>query len=1031
MKRCLLYCWLLVGVGVPSSQSQDVLGKKVIVCAPGDSSTFFYTNKSTAFYYGEACRPNSSSFQGFNVLTREYLEDYLLEFDGHRLERRTAAVHIYPDRLVRKYSPQQITEEVTLLDSLNVLAVKVSSEVQGKLALIPGFPGSRRAQDFVLRWEPEFAILQVGQRALMELESDKKVAAWTAVTSSSSAGDLHYAAFEATDGEAISKLLVAPTFVPGALQVTLRDSVTFFVIVGGDAAEVMSVRHHLDGNLSRLLRERQGRMQDVLDRVSARTSLAGFDEALGWAALSLDALIMNQQGRGIFAGLPWFNNYWGRDSFIALAGATLVNGNFGLAREILLSYAKFQLRDSTDWRDGRIPNRVMPGEIIYNAADGTGWFVRACRDYLHYSGDSGFAGVIYPVIERALAGAFRHRVDSLGFLTHRDAETWMDAVGPDGPWTPRGDRAVDIQALWYQELLAGIEIGHLAGKESHLKAWQNAAIKLKQNFPRYFWDPGSGTLVDHLNSDGSRDRQLRPNQFFALSVPSLPLLPSAQQHSILRNVVPKLVYPYGVASLWQGDEAFHPYHHHEPFYVQDAAYHNGTVWTWLSGPVISAMVAAGAESLAFFLMKDAAGQILHRGSYGTQSELLDATPHPGESYPRLSGTPSQAWNLAEFLRNWYQDFLGVRPDALRKSFTLIPALPPQLNLATFAFAVGSARVYAEYERTARGLAVSLRRLPGGLPLSFEIRNRAANPTLWSGTLQADHEVRVILRNDGNDKAVDSGLHVEKSRERWTAIRDLAFATPTLRADLPALRGPGHRLLRAAETRFDTLGAMLLVRLNDAAGDDHGSEAAYAYPRHSAFAPGIFDLRQVEIWGGPEQLMFRLRFENLVQPGWHPEYGFQLTYCAVALDVDGRPETGGRRIGRNAHVTLPPSLGCERVIYVGGGFTVAAADGKILAEYLPPIGSQPLGDVQRKAIAFAVPLELLFSTDASGVDDTMSNLHLAVFAGAQDDHGGSGVGEFRSVLRTASEWSGGGAESDGESSNVYDELLYSVNLEKME
>lgn len=59
---------------------------------------------------------------------------------------------------------------------------------------------------------------------------------------------------------------------------------------------------------------------------------------------------------GIYAGLPWFNNFWERDTFISLPGATLVTGNFADARKVLLSFARFQLRDSTDRRDGRIPN---------------------------------------------------------------------------------------------------------------------------------------------------------------------------------------------------------------------------------------------------------------------------------------------------------------------------------------------------------------------------------------------------------------------------------------------------------------------------------------------------------------------------------------------------------------------------------------------------------------------------------------------------------------------------------------------------
>ena len=57
--------------------------------------------------------------------------------------------------------------------------------------------------------------------------------------------------------------------------------------------------------------------------------------ALRWLSLTTDSLVTEQRGDGIYAGLPWFNEYWGRDSFISLPGATLVTGQFEEARAVL------------------------------------------------------------------------------------------------------------------------------------------------------------------------------------------------------------------------------------------------------------------------------------------------------------------------------------------------------------------------------------------------------------------------------------------------------------------------------------------------------------------------------------------------------------------------------------------------------------------------------------------------------------------------------------------------------------------------
>ena len=64
---------------------------------------------------------------------------------------------------------------------------------------------------------------------------------------------------------------------------------------------------------------------------------AELEKALRWLVITMDQLVTRQRGDGIYAGLPWFNEYWGRDSFIALPGALLVTGleEVGGAAEVM------------------------------------------------------------------------------------------------------------------------------------------------------------------------------------------------------------------------------------------------------------------------------------------------------------------------------------------------------------------------------------------------------------------------------------------------------------------------------------------------------------------------------------------------------------------------------------------------------------------------------------------------------------------------------------------------------------------------
>ncbi|MBP7609103.1 MAG: hypothetical protein KA760_06380 [Steroidobacteraceae bacterium] len=60
-----------------------------------------------------------------------------------------------------------------------------------------------------------------------------------------------------------------------------------------------------------------------------------------------------------------------------------------------------------------------------------------------------------------------------------------------------------------------------------------------------------------------------------------------------------VVYPWGVATLDQGDPGFHPYHVAPRHYHKDAAYHNGAVWPWLNGIAIQRMLELGQADLAW------------------------------------------------------------------------------------------------------------------------------------------------------------------------------------------------------------------------------------------------------------------------------------------------------------------------------------------------------------------------------------------------------------------------------------------------
>ena len=83
-------------------------------------------------------------------------------------------------------------------------------------------------------------------------------------------------------------------------------------------------------------------------------------------------------------------------------------------------------------------------------------YKRQLEEYLRYTGDKESALALRPLVRRYVDGALASWVDEDGLLRHDDADTWMDArIAGKDPWSPRGDRAVEIQALWIEALEVG------------------------------------------------------------------------------------------------------------------------------------------------------------------------------------------------------------------------------------------------------------------------------------------------------------------------------------------------------------------------------------------------------------------------------------------------------------------------------------------------------------------------------------------------------------------------------------------------
>ncbi len=976
---------------------------------PQQSRQFVFTNKAAAFFYGETGKIRSDAHQGYYVMERRILDDYLLSVDGHRLERyRADSVRVYADHLFRLYS-DQLREQLYLLDNLNCLVIELTAPGVHSFELAPLMPQWLEPNRARIQWNRDRDLLIIMPEAGHASTERMPVIGFKFDVA---------AQFNDEVKELPNTLL--PSSLIGQFRIT-TDHGRLFVLVADSEPELMQLADHVAHHVVRLVDEKRKRLIKLLGDCHFESNVASLTKAFRWAVISMDQLITRQviAGKefvGIFAGLPWFNNYWGRDSFISLPGAVLVRGDYETGRQILTAFAQFQNQNPQDPNYGRIPNQITADQVIYNTADGTPWFVRALWEYYQYSGDRATLEALYPAVKRAIDGTLKYHCDNQRFLTHGPAETWMDAQGPNGPWSPRGNRAVEVQALWYQQLICSAKMAQELGKTSDADSWQQLAEELKAHFEHRFWNPSRFSLFDHLKEDDMPDQKLRPNQILALTVSDdAPLLPAERQFMVMKEVVTQLTYNYGVATLWQHDPEFHPFHQNPKYYPKDAAYHNGTVWGWLSGPVVSSLMKFGYQNQAYELLLSQSHQILNHGAVGTLSELLNAIPSPGKELPEPSGAVSQAWSLAEFIRNISQDLIGIHPDVPNRRIIISPHLPDNITSLTCCVPAPNSELHMAMRQDDWKMEIVLNYFKGAEQWQIEV-NYQPDPTRrisFPMTVRPEETKTARIDFDPLSVSIDGeqiGYRLDRIPIRGELLNFFTFAVPQLDKNLNYLKPPPYPLLNKTQIKSWNKKAQKLIDIDAPKNDDRGPNKKYVYPTSPYFKDGIFDLTHFRLMADDRNYYFELKFRDLVQPGWHPEYGFQLTFVAIAID-QGTHLPGSRWIGRNANLQLPRDFAFHRIIYVGGGLQIENGTGDILAAYRPEDPNYPLGNVEDKIISFAIPSELLGRYD--------QNWRIIIAVGGQDDHGGAGLGEFRSVGKTASQWQGGGGEQESGNCNVYD------------
>ncbi len=380
------------------------------------------------------------------------------------------------------------------------------------------------------------------------------------------------------------------------------------------------------------------------------------------AANSLSNLAVEEKdNHGLFAGLPWFFQFWPRDALISLKSLSKISKS--LAEKILLNYLEMINND------GRLPNLIgQHNSKSLESADAVGWLFLRCshlvdkiskdketinsikksmywikqsklasakniRDYIKRCNstiskkENEYYKLLYKVensLDRSISGLMKfHAKDSFDF--NEAKETWMDTdFGGDGR---RGIR-VEVQALRLKMYKLGFE---LAQNHKYKVLENTLKIKLKQKF----WN---GNIL----ADGFDDWTIRPNVFIAAyAYPEL--LSQKEWEACFENALKGLWLDWGgIATIDKNNKLFAEMHTGE----NNESYHRGDSWFWINNLAALELFKINKEKFKNQIQKIISAsteEILWHGCIGCASELSSAR----ELSPQ--GCFNQAWSDAMYM----------------------------------------------------------------------------------------------------------------------------------------------------------------------------------------------------------------------------------------------------------------------------------------------------------------------------------------------------------------------------------------------
>ena len=322
----------------------------------------------------------------------------------------------------------------------------------------------------------------------------------------------------------------------------------------------------------------------------------------------------------VFAGLPWFSQFWTRDTAISLK-AFMLEHLEGYAKHVLLDYL------NNIGGDGRIENRVPPTD--FEGADSTGWVFRRLYDLskMHKLSKKEKL-IIKDRLQHAINLLLKYRTKN-GLDINKKQETWMDSPFEGDE---RAGARIEIQAL-------RLSMYNLMSDFSDDSRYVMQEQKLKKLIVKNFWN--KRYLNDGIDKRVA-DKTIRPNVFLAAYI-FHSMLSNKEWIKCFDSVLPNLsLWWGGLSSIDKKSPLFHKHHTGS----DDISYHHGDSWYFLNNMAAIVLHKTDKEKYKRYINKivrASTKEILWQGAIGHHSEISSASSR------QSLGCQAQLWSAAMFI----------------------------------------------------------------------------------------------------------------------------------------------------------------------------------------------------------------------------------------------------------------------------------------------------------------------------------------------------------------------------------------------